>query len=103
MYQLRIYTIADPEAAEQYYSVHWQRHIASLKKFGITTERIFKELTAEGHTRVIGLVRYEEGTDVEAANAAYMQSAEFCADMEGFDMRKMVKVEAINLIGTEVV
>ena len=40
---------------------------------------------------------------METANAAYMQSAEFRADMEGFDMRKIVKVEAINLIGAEVV
>lgn len=101
MFQLRIYSIATPEAAEQYFTVHWQRHIESLKKFGIQTVKVFREVGTNGETRVIGLVRYEECADVEALNRDYMSSAEFRADMEGFDMRSIRRVETVNLISAD--
>lgn len=101
MYQLRIYTIATQEAAEQYFTVYWKRHIESLSTFGIHTEKIFQEAGTDGETRVIGLVRYKEGTDVEALNQAYMSSAEFRSDMDGFDMRNICRVETIDLISAD--
>jgi hypothetical protein len=36
MFQLRIYTLRSPEALQQYATVHWARHLAAFKTFGIT-------------------------------------------------------------------
>src|SRR5262249_17295864 len=37
MFQLRIYTLRSPEALQQYATVHWARHLATFKIFGVTT------------------------------------------------------------------
>jgi hypothetical protein len=40
MYQLRIYALRTAEALEHYATVHWPRHIPSLRAFGVTTHGI---------------------------------------------------------------
>jgi hypothetical protein len=49
MYQLRIYTLRTAEALEQYATVHWPRHISSLRAFGVTTHGIWTERDAATH------------------------------------------------------
>ena len=43
MFQLRIYTLRSGEALERYAAVHWTRHIASLRAFGVATHGIWTE------------------------------------------------------------
>jgi hypothetical protein len=97
MYQLRVYTIATPEAAKLYYTVHWKRHIDSLAKFHVSTRMVLCEEGTEKETRVLALVSYEDGADIVAVDEAYMSSAEFRKDMEGFDFKNILKVEGILL------
>src|SRR5215471_14595221 len=40
MFQLRIYTLRSPEALQQYATVHWARHPATSKIFGVTTHGV---------------------------------------------------------------
>lgn len=37
MYQLRIYAMRTADALQHYATVHWPRHIPSLRAFGVTT------------------------------------------------------------------
>lgn len=95
MYQIRIYTLASPEAADEYFSVNWKRHVNSLEKFNIHTESVFKETGTDGRTRVFAVCRFDEGADIEALNKAYMKSAEFHEDMQGFEMDKILNVDEV--------
>ena len=92
MYQVRIYTVKTPEVANEYFHVHWRRHIASLKKFNIETIAVFKEEKENGETHVIAICKYEDGADVDAVNKAYMDSEEFKSDMSGFDFNNFCGV-----------
>ena len=69
MYQLRIYTLRTGEALEQYASVHWPRHIPSLRDFGVVTHGIWTQHDGDTH-RFFALISYPEGADPgEVANA----------------------------------
>ena len=43
MFQLRIYTLRSPEALQRYATVHWARHLATFKAFGVTTHGVWTE------------------------------------------------------------
>ena len=84
-----MYSLKTPEAASEYFNIHWKRHVESLKKFNIQTIAVFKEVKEEGVTHVIALCKYEKGADVQAVNKAFMDSPDFMEDMKGFDFIKM--------------
>lgn len=102
--EIRTYTLATAAALDAYATVHWQRHIPSLAKHGITTHRVFKEL-AGVHSmtgppgapqyRLVAIVSYQPGADPAAVTRTYMTSPEFRADMAGFDMSGIVGVSSV--------
>ena len=85
MLEIRTYTLASEAALLQYADIHWARHIESLSQFGITTHHVWREAGADVF-RLVALVEYEVGADPEVVTKAYMSSAEFRDDMEGFPM-----------------
>ncbi|BDR53910.1 hypothetical protein KIMH_00210 [Bombiscardovia apis] len=89
-YELRTYTLSDEASAETYFRVHWERHIGSLSKYGIGVDHVF--LNKANH-QVIAICTYPDGSDIQAADEAYMHSPEFHSDMEGFPMDSIVSVE----------
>ena len=94
LYQLRTYYLADLKSAETYYKIHWKRHLISLPKFGINVEKVFY---SKEEPKVIALVYYDEGINAKEANEKYMKSQELRDDMEGFDMKKIIKVDELFL------
>lgn len=93
MKQVRIYTLRDALSAETYFHTHWPRHMASLPSFDIYVNHVY---LGKNH-QVIAVVTYKEGVDIQAINQKYMVSAEFRADMHGFDMSSILNVEEINI------
>ncbi|PRY41545.1 NIPSNAP family protein [Umezawaea tangerina] len=96
MYQLRTYTLRTAEALHDYATVHWARHIPSLRTFGVTTHGIWTDHNADAH-RLIALIAYPDGADPGEVTAAYMASPEFAADMRGFDIGDIIGVEELLL------
>jgi hypothetical protein len=96
MWQLRIYTLRSPEALHRYATVHWARHLPTFAAFGITTHGVWTE-TAGGAHRLVALIRYPDGADVDALTRDVMASPEFAADMAGFDPADIVDVQSIAL------
>lgn len=96
MYQLRTYTLRTADALEHYATVHWPRHIPSLRAFGVTTHGIWTQLNPDAH-RLVALISYLDGADPAVVASAYMASPEFAADMEGFDVANIASVEELLL------
>lgn len=96
MLQLRIYTLRSPDALRQYATVHWARHLDTFPMFGVTTHGVWTE-HGEGGDRLIALVGYPPGADHEQLTRRVMASAEFGADMAGFDVDDIVDVQSILL------
>ena len=96
MYQFRIYTLRTAEALQIYATTHWPRHISSLQAFDVTVHGIWTDHDAGTH-RLMALISYPPGADPVAVTTAYMASAEFAEDMEGFDVSNIVKVEELLL------
>jgi NIPSNAP len=96
MFQLRIYTVRSVEALEQYASVHWARHVASFKAFGVKTHGVWTESDG-GANRLVALISYEDGADPAQITRNYMTSQEFVADMDGFDPNEIVDVHTLLL------
>jgi hypothetical protein len=96
MYQLRIYTLRTADALERYATVHWPRHIPSLRAFGVTTHGIWTQANGDAH-RLVALVSYPHGLDPVVVTSAYMASPGFAADMDGFDVGNIVSVEELLL------
>lgn len=94
MIEVRTYTLASMQSLERYADVHWARHIPSLAKYGITTLHIWQE-TLGAQPRLIAVVKYATGVDPKAATAAFMDSSEFMADMDGFPMDDILNVQSI--------
>jgi hypothetical protein len=70
MYQLRIYTLQTAAALEDYVTVHWPRHISSLRAFDVITHGIWTEHDTEAH-RLVALISYPNGADpIEVTNAS---------------------------------
>jgi len=99
MFQLRIYTLRSPEALQQYATVHWARHLTTLKTFGVTTHGVWTERSG-GVNRLVALIRYPPGADPEQLTQHIMTSPEFGADMAGFDRDEIVDVASILLAPT---
>jgi hypothetical protein len=95
IYQLRIYSIKEPDAAKKYMDIHWKRHLTSLPKFKITVEGIFCENSTSGKTRVFALGSFEDGSDVKKINKSYMRSFALLKDMIGFNVTKIANVEEV--------
>lgn len=98
MFQLRIYTLRSPRALQQYATVHWVRHIPTFAAFGVTTHGVW----TDGGTanRLVALISYPAGADPERLTRHIMASAEFAADMAGFDVDDIVDVQTTSLDAT---
>ncbi|MDE8559363.1 NIPSNAP family containing protein [Pantoea vagans] len=97
-YQLRSYYFTSAAAAANYI-LRWQPHVNSLKIFDVGTHGFFS--VKEEPARVVALVSYPPGADPDAVVRAYMQSEGFRADMAGFDMSQMERVETLLLVPGE--
>ncbi|MCL0329841.1 hypothetical protein [Apilactobacillus xinyiensis] len=97
MKQLRIYTLINQAAANEYLENHWDKHLVSLPEFGIHVEKVFGENKSSGKCRVFALVSSNQN-NLHELNTKYMQSDAFKYDMQGFDMNKIVDVEDVDLI-----
>ncbi|KAI1843805.1 hypothetical protein JX265_001098 [Neoarthrinium moseri] len=92
--ELRTYTLTTTAAADQYAQI-WQKHIVSLAGFNVTTRSVWRN---EGDDKqVIAIVQYALGDDPVAVTEAYMASAAFAQDMEGFNMSSFASVIATEL------
>jgi len=96
MFQLRIYTLRSPEARQQYAMVHWARHLATFKTFGVTTHGVWAERSG-GANRLVALIRYPPGADPEQLTRQIMESPEFAADMAGFNADEIADVQSVSL------
>lgn len=98
MFQLRIYTLRSSQALEQYATVHWARHVPTFAAFGVTTHGVWTERGSAN--RLVALVGYPAGADPERLTRHIMASAEFAADMAGFDVDDIVDVQTTLLDAT---
>jgi hypothetical protein len=96
MFQLRIYTLRSPEVLQQYATVHWARHLATLTTFRVTTHGVWTE-RAGGANRLAALIGYPPGADPERLARHIMMSLDFAADMAGFNVDDIVDVQSILL------
>jgi hypothetical protein len=92
MFQLRIYTLRSPEVLHQYATVHWARHLATFETFGVTTHGVWTEHGGEAN-RLVALIGYPPGAEPDQLTQDIMASAEFAADMAGFDVEDIVDVQ----------
>ena len=91
MFQLRVYTLRSREALQQYAVVHWDRHLATFTKFGVTVHGVWTDRDDGGH-RLVALISYPPSVDPEHLTHQIMISPEFAADMAGFDVDDIVGV-----------
>lgn len=91
MLQLRTYTLRSPEALRQYATVHWARHLATFEVFGVATHGVWTERGGDAD-RLVALIGYPSGADPDRLTRRIMASAEFAADMAGFDVADIVDV-----------
>lgn len=96
MDQIRIYTLRTTEALEKYATVHWPRHIASMREFGVTVRGLWIDHEADAH-RLIALLSFRKGIDPAEFTTAYVASPEFAADMQGFDLDDITGAEELLL------
>jgi hypothetical protein len=92
MFQLRIYTLRSPDALQQYATVHWARHVPTFEAFGVTTHGVWTEHGGEAN-RLVALIGYPPGADPDRLTRDIMASAEFAADMAGFDVEDIVDIQ----------
>lgn len=95
LFQLRIYTINNNKNADIYLDKHWNRHLVSLPKHGITVHNVYKKVGTDGECRIFALVSSDG--DLSVQNKEYMDSKDFVEDMAGFDMSAIKSVQEINL------
>jgi hypothetical protein len=91
MFQRRVYTLRSREALQQYAVVHWDRHLATFTKFGVTVHGVWTDRDDGGH-RLVALISYPPSVDPEHLTHQIMTSPEFAADMAGFDVDDIVGV-----------
>ena len=96
MFQLRIYTLRSPDALRQYATVHWARHLPTFATFGVTTHGVWTERRGDA-CRLVALIRYPPGADPAQVEQQIMASAEFAADMAGFDVDDIADVQSFLL------
>ena len=96
MFQLRIYALRSPGALHRYATVHWARHLATFKAFGISTHGVWTE-RSDSASRLVALIRYPSGADPEQLTRRIMSSPEFAADMAGFNVDEIIDVQSVPL------
>ena len=96
MLQLRIYTLRSHDALRRYATIHWARHLATFATFGVTTRGVWTESGDDGN-RLVALIGYPPGANPDGLTRQIMASAEFAADMAGFDVDDVVDVQTILL------
>ncbi|MFD9003675.1 NIPSNAP family protein [Streptomyces sp. NPDC059582] len=92
-YQLRVYTLRSPEALGAYENI-WSKHIPGMAKHRIATHGVWTGPAVPGseERQLYALVSYRDADDIQERLEAYLSSAEFRADMEGFDMGHILGV-----------
>ncbi|RPE38542.1 NIPSNAP protein [Streptomyces sp. Ag109_O5-1] len=90
-YQLRVYTLRGPDALAAYENI-WAKHIPGMAKHRITTHGVWT-VPASAAPQLYALVSYQDADDVQERLEAYLSSPEFRADMEGFDISRIVGVD----------
>ncbi|MEU5310888.1 NIPSNAP family protein [Streptomyces sp. NPDC021562] len=100
-YQLRVYTLRDSDALTAYEKI-WAQHMAGMAKHRITTHGVWTAPAAPGSDtpRLYALVSYTDADDVQERLEAYLSSPEFRADMEGFDIARIVGLDETLLTPT---
>ncbi|KMO84026.1 NIPSNAP protein [Mycobacterium sp. BK558] len=96
MFQLRIYTLRTPRALQQYAAVHWARHVVTFPCFGVHTHGVWTESDGDAH-RLVALISFRRDADPGRITGEVMASAEFAADMAGFDADDIVAVQTMLL------
>src|SRR5262249_16249886 len=96
MFQLRIYNLRSPEALQRYATVHWARHLATFKAFGVSSRGVWTERSGGAH-RLVALIGYPPGADPDQLTRHAMTSPQFAADMAGFDANEIVDVQSVPL------
>ena len=94
MYQLRTYRLRTEQAAAIYLP-RWERHVKSLKLFGVETHAFFSVPSAP--QTVVALISFDEHADPDTVTRAYMESDAFKQDMRGFDVGQIEGVETLLL------
>ena len=94
-FQFRTYHLRTEKAATAYMP-HWPLHVKSLKLFGVETHAFFRAPSSPRD--VVALISYGEHDDTELVEREYMQSDEFKADMAGFDVTLIERVDALLLV-----
>ncbi|RDH79221.1 NIPSNAP domain-containing protein [Mycolicibacterium moriokaense] len=96
MFALRIYTLRSAQALQWYAETHWARHQSTFTTFGVTTHGVWTERSG-GANRLVALIQYPPSADPEQLTRHIMASAEFAADMAGFDAEEIVDVASVLL------
>ncbi|GGY18283.1 hypothetical protein GCM10010358_81910 [Streptomyces minutiscleroticus] len=89
-YELRAYTLSSREAFDSYRTVHYPRHPTGFAHHGVGLHGLWT--AQDGSLVLYALVSYAEGEDPEKVAERFMRSAEFQADMAGFDPSTIVDV-----------
>lgn len=100
-YQLRVYTLRNPAALAAYEMV-WAKHIPGMAKHRITTHGVWTVPAVPGREapQLYALVSYSDADDMQERLEAYLQSPEFHADMEGFDISQIIGIDESALAPT---
>jgi hypothetical protein len=98
-FQLRTYTLRSPEALHRYATVHWERHLHTFPRFGVTTHGVWTDRAAGAH-RLVALIGYPTGSDPDEVTRTVMASPQFADDMAGFDVDDIVDVQTVLLDAT---
>lgn len=96
MFELRIYTLRSRDALQRYATVHWARHVDTFESFGITTHGVWIDGSENAH-RLVALIHYPAGADIERLTHEVMASTGFARDMAGFDVAEILDVESVLL------
>ena len=94
LFQLRTYRLSTPEAAAAYLP-RWERHVHSLKQFGVETHGFFSVPSAPD--TVVALVSMDDHLDPEVVTHEYLQSDALKQDMAGFDRSQIEAVHTLTL------
>ena len=92
---MRAYTLASEEALDTYRTVHYPRHLTTFASYGVGVHGLWAAV--DGSPVLYALVSYAEGEEPEKVTEKVMSSAEFQADMDGFDRSAIVGVSTVLL------
>ena len=96
-FELRVYKLRTKEALDFYREQIYPRHLNSFPLFGIEAHG-FWTAKEDVETRFFVLASYAAGEEPSEVVQRYMQSAEFAADIRGFDLSDIIGVKSTILI-----